>query len=102
VLECDRALVRAMALEALSEQRAGRLRAILSRMTARWQLMPITREVIGRARQPFPGEPIRSLDAIHLASALLASDSLPDLSLLSLDHRVRASAQRLGLQVVPE
>ncbi len=45
--------------------------------------------------------PIRSLDAIHLASALLAADSLPDFALLSLDRHVRATGSRLGLRVLP-
>lgn len=68
--------------------------------SAHWRLMPISREIVDRARQPFPGEPIRSLDAIHLASALLAADSLPDFALLSLDRRVRAAGSHLGLRVL--
>lgn len=64
--------------------------------------MPVSREVINRARQPFPGEPIRSLDAIHLASALLVADSLPDFALLSFDRRVRATGSRLGLRILPD
>lgn len=64
--------------------------------------MAITREIIDRARLPFPGEPIRSLDAIHLASALVAMESVPDLALLSLDRRVRQVGRRLMLPVVPE
>lgn len=64
--------------------------------------MPISEEILSRARQPFPGEPIRSLDAIHLASVLVAAGSLPDVGLLSLDRRVRTAGTRLGLPVVPE
>jgi len=75
---------------------------ILARVARHWRLMPISREIVNRARQPFPGEPIRSLDAIHLASALLAAGALPDVALLSLDRRVRATGARLGLRVLPE
>jgi hypothetical protein len=64
--------------------------------------MPISSEIPARARQPFPAEPIRSLDAIHLASALELAAALPDVGLLSLDHRVRAAGTGLGLRVVPE
>ena len=28
-------------------------------------------DVVGRARLPFPGEPIRTLDALHIASAII-------------------------------
>jgi len=64
--------------------------------------MLVAPTIIDRAHRPFPGEPIRSLDAIHLASAISAAGSLPDLALLSLDQRVRTSGRLLGLRVVPE
>ena len=63
--------------------------------------MRIEGEVVERARRPFPVEPIRTLDAIHLASALLASARVADLGLLSLDERVRTAGRALGLPVVP-
>ena len=75
---------------------------ILTRAVTHWRLIPISREIVDRARQPFPGEPIRSLDAVHLASALLAAAALPDFALLSLDRRVRATGSRLGLRVLPD
>jgi len=75
---------------------------ILAGAVAHWRFMPISREIVNRACQPFPGEPIRSLDAVHLASALLAADSLPDFALVSLDRRVRATASGLGLRVLPD
>ena len=53
------------------------------------------------ARGPFPGELIRALDAIHLATALVIRDIHPDLSVLSLDRRVRENAAALGFGVVP-
>lgn len=55
-----------------------------------------------RARRPFPREPIRTLDAIHLAFALLARSLVPGARLLSLDERLRASGEELGLSVSPE
>jgi hypothetical protein len=91
-----------MALSLMGEERAALLRSSLAKMVTHWRLMPVSREIVNRARQPFPGEPIRSLDAIHLASALAAADSLPEFGLLSLDRRVRATGARLGLRVLPE
>ena len=66
-----------------------------------WNLMRIEREVVDRARSPFPGEPIRTLDALHLASAMVARAAVADLAFLCLDEKVRASGRALGLRVMP-
>ena len=58
-------------------------------------------EVLDRVRRPFPAEPIRTLDAIHLSTALSARSLVSDLAMLSLDDRVRRSAAQLGLTVLP-
>jgi hypothetical protein len=58
-------------------------------------------EILERARRPFPGEPLGTLDALHLASALVALRSVLGLALLSLDQRVRHSGRQLGLSLVP-
>jgi predicted nucleic acid-binding protein len=65
-------------------------------------VLQIGPEIVERARQTFPGEPIRTLDAIHLASALVARATLPGLALLSLDDRIRRAAAQLGLRVRPD
>ncbi len=54
-----------------------------------------------RAGQAFPKEPVRALDAIHLATALLVGAEQPDLVMLSLDPRVRRNAEALGFRVLP-
>ena len=48
--------------------------------------------------RPFPVEPIRTLDAIHLASALLAASAAEDFAVLTLDERIRNNAIELGLE----
>jgi len=101
LLECDRSIIRASAQSKIREEPANQLRMVLADVTRHWRLLPISRDIVSRARQPFPGEPVRSLDAIHLASVLLAATSLPDVALLSLDHRVRTAGARLGLRVIP-
>ena len=50
-----------------------------------------------RAGQAFPVEPVRTLDALHLASALEFLVLFPDLKVLSLDDRVLANLPQLGL-----
>jgi predicted nucleic acid-binding protein len=58
-------------------------------------------EHVERARRPFPLEPIRTLDALHLAAALHFQHELLGLTVLSLDARVRQNAEALGLPVLP-
>ncbi len=101
LIECDRVLLRAVALKELTEADAADRRAHLIEAAAHWQVVRIAAEVVDRARQPFPGEPIRTLDAIHLASLLLARSAVAGLRLLSLDERLRQAAKGLGIAVDP-
>ena len=102
LIECDRVLLRAAALGELTEAETADRHAHLTSAAAHWHLLRIGPEIVERARRPFPGDPVRTLDAIHLASALLARSALAGLELLSLDDRIRKSAQRLGLQLYPQ
>lgn len=101
LIECERVLWRAVALEELTEAEAADRRAHLAQAATHWHVLRIAAEVVERARQPFPAEPIRTLDAIHLASALLARAAVPGLKLLSLDERVRRSGKALGFEIIP-
>jgi len=58
-------------------------------------------EVLTRARETFPEEPVRSLDAIHLASLRVLDDELGGFELASCDDRVRCNAAALGFALVP-
>ena len=102
LLECDRALVRLVHTDRLSEVRAADDRARLGRITAHWSLLSLSSEIVERARRAFPAEPIRTLDALHLASALVSRAIVPGLGLLTLDHRVSACGRALGFQILPE
>lgn len=101
LIECDRVLLRAAALGELTEADAADRRAHLTAAAAHWQVLRVAAEIVERARQPFPGEPIRTLDAIHLASVLAARSAIPGLKLLSLDDRVRKTGKTLGLDIIP-
>lgn len=101
LIECDRVLIRAINLGELTEADAADRRAHLSAAASHWHVLRIAGEVVDRARQPFPGEPIRTLDAIHVASTLIARSAIAGLILLSLDERVRNVAGKLGIEVLP-
>lgn len=96
--EAGRAIVRARVagrLDAVRERAA--LRAVEA-FERRWDVVAVTEEVLTRAGRPFPVEPIRTLDAIHLATAeILATPQL--VTILTRDHRVRDNAGALGFPV---
>lgn len=100
LVECDRVLIRGVSTGALREAEAADRRARLAATAAHWFLVRLDEETVERARRPFP-EPIRALDALHLASALIARSAVADIGLLSLDQRLRSSGERLGFPVVP-
>ena len=102
IIECDRVLIRAAALGELTEAEGAGRRARLTAAASHWHMLRIHPDVVDRARQPFPGEPVRTLDAIHLASALTARSAVAALELLSLDERIRKAGALLGLPLLPE
>jgi predicted nucleic acid-binding protein len=80
---------------------AARLRTVLHHAASRWNLLRVDGPIIERARRPFPVEPLRVLDAIHLATALIAADDVPGLTMLTFDNRIRRAARQLGLPLSP-
>jgi predicted nucleic acid-binding protein len=101
LVECDRVLLRATAASVGSEAALTQRRGVLARTTEHWIVFDIDADVVARARRSFPAEPIRTLDAIHLASVSVVSTMVPDLSILSLDDRVRRAAVEMGFPVLP-
>jgi predicted nucleic acid-binding protein len=101
LLECDRVLIRAVTLGEIDEAAAADRRAHLNAAAAHWHVLRVSAEIVDRARHPFPAEPIRTLDAIHLASALEARSGVGGVDLLSLDDRIRRAGQQLGFRLHP-
>jgi predicted nucleic acid-binding protein len=100
-VECARALARARVgqrIRAVEERAALHM---LDEAMVSWHVLDVSEDVVARARGEFPREPVRSLDALHLASASLLFDAAGTLVLLSLDERVRANGRALGMQVMP-
>jgi uncharacterized protein with PIN domain len=102
LIECERALRRLARERPHSERDVEALRARLAAVSAGWAVEPIARPVVDRAMAPFPHDAIRSLDAIHLATAVVVRASLGEVDMLSLDDRVRSNAAALGFRVVPD
>jgi hypothetical protein len=92
-------VIRAESAGDLSAAAAAGWRATLSLESQYWTLLRIEGEVVERARRPFPLEPVRTLDAIHLSTLLLVRSIFADAELLSFDERIRANAKALGFRL---
>jgi len=101
LVECDRVLIRAVTMGEIDEAAAADRRAHLNAAASHWHLWRVSLDVVERARHPFSAEPIRTLDAVHLASALAVRSVVPGVELLSLDDRIRRAAKQLGFHVQP-
>jgi len=93
--ECQRALRRLSALPNSPAQRR------LDAFQLRWEHVPVQNKLLLQVGQAFPVEPVRTLDAIHLVTALALRPALPGLTVVSLDRRVRENAAVLGFRVLP-
>ena len=101
LIECDCVLIRAVKLGEIDESMAADRRAHLNAAAAHWQLCRLSLDIVDRTRRPFPSESVRTLDAIHLASALTLRSTVPSVELLSLDDRIRRAGEQLGFRLQP-
>ena len=97
-LECLRTIDRArikfqLADEAVSQHRADALEVIES-----MNLIPVATPVLERAADPFPTS-IGSLNALHLASALLIRDQYDGLLFATHDQALGIAARAMGFAV---
>lgn len=99
--EVGRTLRRLVATAVLEPGAGDRAWERYSAAAAHWHLYAVTDGVLARAAQPFPREPLRTLDAIHLATAALFALEVIPPTVLSVDQPVRDNAQALGLAILP-
>lgn len=91
----------------LRGRRAGRLSvederaavAALQLFQQRSTVITISEEVLARAGRPFPAEPVRTLDAIHLASLEQLGGPPQLVTIVTRDARIRKNAIALGYNV---
>jgi len=97
--EATRAVIRAKAAGRLdaAEQRAA-IRA-LQTFARRCDLMAVTDAVLERVGRPFPVEPVRTLDAVHLATAEQLGEPPALVTIVTRDARVKDNAVALGYAV---
>lgn len=67
-------------------------------LTGRVAIIELTPAVLARALETFP-VPLRTLDALHLASILFLIDRGQDVTLATYDRRMAAAATALGISL---
>jgi predicted nucleic acid-binding protein len=100
-VECSRGVARARSLGRIAAADALAALRLLDVAESSWDVHDLSDDVMARARAALPTEPVRTLDALHLATALIFQEALGNVHLLSFDERIRANALALGLPVVP-
>ena len=100
-VEAGRAITRARRERRLDASAARDAERQLAAFERGCDVLAIGDEVTRRARDEFPEELVRSLDAIHLASILVLDEALGEFEVVSCDERERRNAVALGFTVVP-
>lgn len=91
-VECARALLRLRQTGGPPAARIADAERELASLWARCELWEITDSVCELACRVAPTKPLRTLDAIHLATFLLARERIQGLELLTTDHRLEDAA----------
>lgn len=97
-LECLRTIDRARLQFRLDEADIARRRAAVLDTIETFGIIPVTSSVLERAAEPFPTL-IGSLDAIHLASALLVRQNISTLAFATHDFELGRAARAVGFTV---
>ena len=96
IAESSRAVLRARLLERITAQQQRAALLAIRRFARRCHIVNVTEAILAAAGRPFPVEPVRTLDAIHLATAVALGESPALVTIVSRDHRVRDNASALG------
>lgn len=99
VTEARRAVLRARLSGRITVQQQRAALRTIERFSRRCYVVSITETILAHAGTPFPVEPVRTSDAIHLAAAAALGDPPALVTILTRDQRVRANAVALGFAV---
>lgn len=97
-LECLRTIDRARILLELEDVAVAARRAAVLEAIESFSLVPVGSRVLERAADPFPTT-LGSLDAVHLATALLVRDQFEALTLATHDDELATAARAVGFEV---
>lgn len=98
-VECLRVLDRLRLSGTMDDRELARRRSTMLELLSGVESIRLNRAVLDRAADPFPTQ-IRTLDAIHLSSALLLSSRQTSLRFATHDEELGMAAQSVGLRVM--
>jgi predicted nucleic acid-binding protein len=99
--ELDRAILRQRREGKLDVARERAARRVLHAAEQRLHVMDVTADILARASRAFEVEPVRTLDAIHLATALAWDEGARgELAVFTRDPRVRDNAAAYGFDLL--
>jgi predicted nucleic acid-binding protein len=99
-VECLRAIDRLRLAKGLSDEQVAQRREALYGLVAPMKLVELDRPVLARASQPF-STALRTLDAIHLVSALVWREKTEkDLAMATHDSALATAARAHGMRAV--
>ncbi len=98
-VECLRALDRLRLAGTMDDRELARRRATMLELLSGVETIRLNRVVLDRASEAFPTQ-LRTLDALHLASALLMSARVPALRFATHDDELATAALAVGLRVI--
>ena len=98
-LECLRTIDRARVRLGLRDREVAHRREAVLDQLAGFDLVPLDPPILERAAEPFPTV-LGSLDAIHLATALLARVRAPGLCVATHDEELATAARAVGFRVM--
>ena len=95
IAETSRALLRAHLSGRVTAQQHRAALLALQRFARRCYIVSVTEAILTRAGRPFPAEPIRTRDAIHLATAEALGEPPALVIIITRDVRVRENSTAL-------
>lgn len=98
-IECLRTLDRARLKLGLVDEEVARRRGQLLEHLDSFDMVPLQPSVLARAAEPFPTS-LRTLDALHLATAELVRGRYAELRFVTHDHELATAARALGFAVL--
>lgn len=93
LVETSRALHRLRLLGQLAEAKLADAQREINAVWARCELWELTPSVCEMARQVAPTKLLRALDALHLATFVLAREQIDGLEMITVDDRLRAALE---------
>lgn len=98
-VECLRAIDRLRLAGGMDDRDLARRRATMLKLLSGVEAVRLNRAVLDRASEPFSTQ-VRTLDAIHIASALLVRGRVAALRFATHDSELATAATAIGLRVI--